>query len=70
MGYDLSPIDCIDNRHRYYRNAIPERWLTVFTHDPATPWAYISRDEAGRYLAEPVAPTAAQISITSANALR
>ncbi len=34
MGYDLSPIDSIDNRHRYYRDAIPERWLTVFTHDP------------------------------------
>ncbi len=54
MGYDLSPIDCIDNRHRYYRDAIPERWLTIFTHDPATPWAYISRDAAGRYFAEPV----------------
>jgi glyoxylase-like metal-dependent hydrolase (beta-lactamase superfamily II) len=39
MGYDLSPIACIDNRHRYYRDAIPEHWLTVFTHDPTTPWA-------------------------------
>jgi glyoxylase-like metal-dependent hydrolase (beta-lactamase superfamily II) len=55
MGYDLSPIACIDNRHRYYRSAIPERWLTVFTHDPSTPWAYISRDSAGRYRAEPLA---------------
>jgi glyoxylase-like metal-dependent hydrolase (beta-lactamase superfamily II) len=64
MGYDLSPIDCIDNRHRYYRTAIPERWLTVFTHDPSTPWAYISRDSAGRYFAEPVPETADQISTT------
>ena len=52
MGYDLSPIDTIDNRHRYYRDAIPQRWLTIFTHDPGTPWAYISRDPAGRYIAE------------------
>jgi hypothetical protein len=52
MGYDLSPIDTIDNRHRYYGDAIPGRWLTVFTHDPSTPWAYISRDPDGRYLAE------------------
>jgi glyoxylase-like metal-dependent hydrolase (beta-lactamase superfamily II) len=62
MGFDLSPIDCIDNRNRYYRKAIPERWLTVFTHDPATPWAYISRDPTGRYFAEPVPESADQIS--------
>jgi len=70
MGYDLSPIDCIDNRHRYYRNAIPERWLTIFTHDPATPWAYVSRDPAGRYSAEPLEPAADQISMTPINAPR
>jgi glyoxylase-like metal-dependent hydrolase (beta-lactamase superfamily II) len=70
MGYDLSPIDCIDNRQRYYRDAIPERWLTVFTHDPATPWAYISRDSAGRYLAEPVQEGADQIFTTPASAAR
>ncbi len=70
MGYDLFPIDCIDNRHRYYRNAIPERWLTVFTHDPNTPWAYISRDSSGRYLAESLEPSGDQISMTSANSLR
>ncbi len=64
MGYDLSPIDCIDNRHRYYQHAIPERWLTVFTHDPATPWAYISRDSQARYCAEPVLPSPNQISTT------
>jgi glyoxylase-like metal-dependent hydrolase (beta-lactamase superfamily II) len=62
MGYDLSPIDSIDQRNRYYRDAIPERWLTVFTHDPTTPWAYISRDPAGRYFAEPVTEDAGQIS--------
>ncbi len=70
MGYDLSPIDCIDNRHRYYRHAIPERWLTVFTHDPNTPWAYISRDSSGRYVAESLEPSGNQISMTSANSLR
>ena len=70
MGYDLFPLTCIDNRHRYYREAIPERWLTVFTHDPATPWAYISRDDAGRYQAEPVEQAANQISITSASVLK
>lgn len=70
MAYDLSPIDCIDNRHRYYRDAIPQRWLTVFTHDPSTPWAYVTRDSKGRYTAESLEHNADQISITSANAPR
>jgi len=70
MGYDLSPIDCIDNRHRYYRDAIPQRWLTIFSHDPATPWAYISRDSQGRYLAEPVEKSTDQISTIPASAAR
>ena len=54
MGYDLLPIACIDNRHRYYRQAIPGRWLTVFTHEPSTPWAYVQKDEAGRYISQPL----------------
>lgn len=65
MGYDLAPIACIDNRHRYYAQAIPERWLTVFTHDPKTVWATIAREETGRYVAVPPA-AADQISMTSA----
>ncbi len=70
MGYDLSPIDCIDNRHRYYRDAIPQRWLTIFTHDPATPWAHIARDSAGRLIAESVQQNADQISTTPSSAVR
>jgi glyoxylase-like metal-dependent hydrolase (beta-lactamase superfamily II) len=70
MGYDLSPIACIDNRHRYYRDAIPQRWLTIFSHDPTTPWAYISRDSAGRYIAEPVPQGADQIFTTPASIVR
>ena len=29
---------------RYYAQAFPEKWLTVFTHDDAVPWAYIEQD--------------------------
>jgi glyoxylase-like metal-dependent hydrolase (beta-lactamase superfamily II) len=52
MGYDLDPIACIDNRHRFYRDAIPERWLVIFTHDPKVPWAYIVKDSDGKYAIE------------------
>ena len=41
MAFDLYPLEVIENRKKYYERAIPERWLTVFTHDPNTPWAYL-----------------------------
>ena len=54
MAFDLSPIDTIESRRRYYARAIPERWLTMFTHDSEAPWAYIDRDEKGKFAAQPV----------------
>ncbi len=41
MAYDLFPLETIENRKRYYSQAIPERWLTIFTHDPEVPWVYL-----------------------------
>ena len=49
MAFDLSPIDTIDSKKRYYAQAVPERWLTVFTHDDVVPWAYVEQDEAGKW---------------------
>ena len=51
MAFDLYPLDTIESRKRYYAQAIPEKWLTVFTHDPKTPWAYVERDESGKMVA-------------------
>jgi glyoxylase-like metal-dependent hydrolase (beta-lactamase superfamily II) len=48
MAFDLYPLDTIDSRRRYYSQALPEKWLTVFTHDDAVPWAYIEKDSAGK----------------------
>jgi glyoxylase-like metal-dependent hydrolase (beta-lactamase superfamily II) len=48
MAFDLSPIDTIDSRKRYYQQALPGKWLTVFTHDDAMPWGYIEKDGAGK----------------------
>jgi hypothetical protein len=39
---------------KYYAQAIPEKWLTVFTHDPAIPWAYVEKDEIGKMAARKV----------------
>jgi glyoxylase-like metal-dependent hydrolase (beta-lactamase superfamily II) len=48
MGFDLYPLETIESKKRYYARAITEKWLTVFTHDPNTPWAYIENDETGK----------------------
>jgi len=54
MGYDLYPLDSIDNRHRFYKRAIPERWLVVFTHDHQVPFAHVEIGEKGKPVARPV----------------
>ena len=51
MAFDLSPIDTINSRERYYAQALPGRWLTVFTHGADIPWAYIEKDDAGKLVA-------------------
>jgi hypothetical protein len=48
MAFDLFPITTIESRRRYYAQALPEKWLTVFTHGVDTPWAYIEADGTGR----------------------
>ena len=48
LGYDLYPLQTIDNKHRFYQAAIPEHWLVVFTHDAHTPWAHLELDPKGR----------------------
>jgi glyoxylase-like metal-dependent hydrolase (beta-lactamase superfamily II) len=48
MAFDLHPIETIESRKRFYSRAIPEKWLTMFTHDPNIPWGYLQRDERGK----------------------
>ncbi|HZU09936.1 MAG TPA: MBL fold metallo-hydrolase [Pseudacidobacterium sp.] len=48
MGYDLDPLTCIEERKRFYKRAIPEQWLVLFTHDHHTPFGYIEWNEKGK----------------------
>jgi hypothetical protein len=41
---DLYPLKTIERRKRYYAPALPEKWLTMFTHDAKLPWAYLERE--------------------------
>ena len=51
MGFDLYPLQTIESKKQYYARSIPEKWLTVFTHDPKMPWAYVEKDETGKMVA-------------------
>ena len=51
MAYDLFPLETIENRKRYYSRAVPEQWLTIFTHDPEIPWIYPAL-EGGKIVAQ------------------
>jgi glyoxylase-like metal-dependent hydrolase (beta-lactamase superfamily II) len=52
MGFDLYPLDTIESKKEYYARALPEKWLTIFTHDPHVPWAYIEKDDSGKMVAK------------------
>jgi len=54
MSFDLFPVDTIRSRKKYYAESLPEKWLTVFTHDPHSPWDYIERDAEGRMVTQSV----------------
>jgi glyoxylase-like metal-dependent hydrolase (beta-lactamase superfamily II) len=54
MAFDLYPLETIESRKRYYAQSIPEKWLTIFTHDPQVPWAYVERDKKGKFMASVV----------------
>ena len=55
MAFDLFPLQTIESRKAYYAQAIPDKWLTVFTHDPNVPWGYVEKDVTGKMVAKPVA---------------
>jgi glyoxylase-like metal-dependent hydrolase (beta-lactamase superfamily II) len=55
MAFDLFPLQTIESRKRYYAQSISEKWLTMFTHDPNTPWAYVEKGERGKMAARAAA---------------
>jgi glyoxylase-like metal-dependent hydrolase (beta-lactamase superfamily II) len=48
MAFDLYPLETINSKRRYYEQALPGKWLTVFTHDDAVPWGYVEQDSTGK----------------------
>ncbi len=54
MAYDLFPMETIENKKRFYDEAISGRFLVIFTHDPAIPWGYVKEMGTGKYGVEPI----------------
>jgi glyoxylase-like metal-dependent hydrolase (beta-lactamase superfamily II) len=53
MALDLYPLETIENKRRFYKKAIPGKWLVIFTHDHAVPWAHLE-SEGNKVVARPV----------------
>jgi glyoxylase-like metal-dependent hydrolase (beta-lactamase superfamily II) len=54
MSFDLYPLQTIESKKHYYAQSIPEKWLTVFTHDANSPWAYVEPDDKGKMVARAI----------------
>jgi glyoxylase-like metal-dependent hydrolase (beta-lactamase superfamily II) len=48
MGYDLYPVELIENKKRLLTQAVRERWLCIFEHDPNIPWGQIVDEPSGK----------------------
>jgi len=53
MAFDLYPLEVIESKKRFYKEAIAGKWLVIFTHDHALPWAHLESHN-GKVVARPV----------------
>jgi glyoxylase-like metal-dependent hydrolase (beta-lactamase superfamily II) len=51
MAFDLEPLISMESKKRFYAEAIPGKWLTMFTHDPEMPWVYLEKNAQGKVVA-------------------
>jgi hypothetical protein len=58
MAYDLYPLETIENRKKFYAEALRENWLVVFTHEPHTQMVFLDEDDKGEVIARSVAGAA------------
>jgi glyoxylase-like metal-dependent hydrolase (beta-lactamase superfamily II) len=42
MAFDLFPLETIESRKEFYKSAVAENWLVVFTHDPNIAWTHLA----------------------------
>lgn len=47
MGYDLYPHEVASMKEKMVEQAVTERWVSVFEHDPVIPMGILHREEKG-----------------------
>ncbi|MCC7210766.1 MAG: MBL fold metallo-hydrolase [Candidatus Brocadia sp.] len=52
-GYDLFPLDTLENKKKVLQQAFEEHWLLIFQHDPKVRMGYLKKTE-GRFGIEEV----------------
>ncbi len=50
MGYDLFPLDTLEDKKRYLSRACDENWIVAFEHDPYADACTLQRDAKGRVI--------------------
>jgi len=48
LGFDLDPLRVIEERKRFLKQAIAEKWLVLFTHDHEVPMGTVEWNEKGK----------------------
>jgi glyoxylase-like metal-dependent hydrolase (beta-lactamase superfamily II) len=54
MGFDLYPMQTLENKKKWISRLVQGGWLAIFAHDPRVRAAYL-REKDGKVVAEPVA---------------
>ena len=53
MGYDLYPLQTLENKQKWIPRAVRENWLVIFGHEARTPSGYLT-EQKGKFVLEPV----------------
>jgi hypothetical protein len=54
MGFDLYPVETVENKKKWLPRAAREGWTVVFAHDPNTPAVRLIEQQGIVTGAEPV----------------
>ncbi len=54
MGYDLYPLQTLENKQHWLPRAHAEGWVCFFEHDPEVACAKLVEERPGRFRAEPI----------------
>jgi glyoxylase-like metal-dependent hydrolase (beta-lactamase superfamily II) len=54
MGYDLYPMETLENKKVWLSRAVSGGWLGIFEHDADIPLARVVEERPGRFKAEPI----------------